>query len=205
MRSLEVHFFRKETVWMNVIKTEIEGIRILEPRVFGDARGYFFEVWNEESFKEAGIDVRFIQDNESKSRFGVLRGLHYQLPPYAQAKLVRVIQGAVLDVSLDIRKGSPTFGQHFSIELSGNNKRQVFIPRGFAHGFVVLSPEVIFAYKCDNRYMPSHERGIAFDDPDLKINWGIKPASMLLSEKDMRNPLLKDAELPDDEGPEASS
>ncbi len=190
---------------MNVINTEIEGIRILEPRVFGDARGYFFEVWNEEKFKEAGIDVRFVQDNESKSRFGVLRGLHYQLPPYTQAKLVRVIQGAVLDICLDIRRGSPTFGQHFSIELSGNNKRQVFIPRGFAHGFVVLSPEVIFAYKCDNSYMPSHERGIAFDDPDLKINWGIKPASMLLSEKDRRNPLLKDAELLDNEGPEAAS
>lgn len=190
---------------MNVIKSEIEGIRILEPKVFGDARGYFFEVWNEKKYEEAGIRVRFVQDNESKSRFGVLRGLHFQVPPYTQAKLVRVIQGAVLDVSLDIRRGSPTFGRHFAIELSGNNKRQVFIPRGFAHGFVVLSPDVIFAYKCDNEYMPSHERGIAFDDPALKINWGIKPVSMLLSEKDTHNPLLKDAELLDYEGPEALS
>ena len=197
--------FWENCTGMNVINTEIEGIRVLEPRVFGDARGYFFEVWNEAEFKQAGIDVRFIQDNESKSRFGVLRGLHYQLPPYTQAKLVRVVQGAVLDICLDIRRGSPTFGKHYAIELSGNNKRQVFIPRGFAHGFVVLSPDVIFAYKCDNAYMPSHERGIAFDDPELKINWGIKPASMLLSEKDRRNPLLKDAELLVYEGPEASS
>ena len=160
---------------MNIIKTEIDGVVILEPKVFGDARGYFFESWNKERYAADGIGCEFIQDNESKSRFGVLRGLHYQALPYTQAKLVRVISGSVLDVAVDIRKGSPTFGKHVAVELSGENKRQLFIPRGFAHGFAVLSDEAVFAYKCDNIYMPSHERGIAFDDPALGIDWRIRP------------------------------
>ena len=175
---------------MNVIDTGLEGVKIIEPRIFGDARGYFFESWNGQKYKDAGIDCNWVQDNESKSRFGVLRGLHFQAAPYTQAKLVRVIQGAVLDVAVDIRKGSPTFGKHIAVELSDENKRQLFVPRGFAHGFVVLSDEVIFAYKCDNAYMPSHERGIAFDDPALGIDWQVKVDSFILSEKDTKNPLL---------------
>ena len=180
---------------MNVIDTEIGDVKIVEPRIFGDARGYFFESWNEKDFREAGIDCRWVQDNESKSRAGVLRGLHFQAAPYTQAKLVRVIAGAVLDVALDIRRGSPTFGKHVAVELSAENKRQLFVPRGFAHGFAVLSEEVIFAYKCDNTYMPSHERGIAFDDPVLGIDWRIDMSRAILSEKDKKNPLFKDAEL----------
>lgn len=180
---------------MIVIDTAIEDVKIIEPKVFGDARGYFFESWNEKNFREAGINCRWVQDNESKSRAGVLRGLHYQAAPYTQAKLVRVIEGAVLDVALDIRKGSPTFGKHIAVELSAQNKRQLFVPRGFAHGFVVLSDEVIFAYKCDNSYMPSHERGIAFDDPALGIDWKIDRAHAILSEKDTKNPLFRDAEV----------
>lgn len=179
---------------MNTIAAPLSGAVILEPKIFGDARGYFFESWNQKVWEDAGIKAVFIQDNESKSRFGVLRGLHYQAAPYTQAKLVRVIQGAVLDVILDIRKGSPTFGQHFSVELSSENKRQLFVPRGFAHGFTVLSEEVIFAYKCDNIYMPSHERGIAFNDPALGIDWKVKPDHFILSPKDMKNPLFRDAE-----------
>ena len=180
---------------MEVISTEIPEIKIIVPNVFGDARGYFFESWNREKYAECGIDCRWIQDNESKSRFGVLRGLHFQAPPYTQAKLVRVISGAVLDVAVDIRKGSPAFGKHVAVELSADNKRQLFIPRGFAHGFAVLSDEVLFAYKCDNPYMPSHERGIAFDDPALGIDWKVNLKNFILSEKDTRNPLLKDAEV----------
>ena len=180
---------------MTVTDTLLEGVKIIEPRIFGDARGYFFESWNERNYREAGIDCRWVQDNESKSRAGVLRGLHFQAAPYTQAKLVRVIAGSVLDVVLDIRKGSPTFGKHVAVELSDRNKRQLFVPRGFAHGFVVLSDEVIFAYKCDNPYMPSHERGIAFDDPALGIDWKIGRDHAILSEKDTKNPLLKDAEL----------
>ena len=179
---------------MKVTDTELEGVKIIEPRIFGDARGYFFESWNENAYREAGIDCRWIQDNESKSRFGVLRGLHFQAAPYTQAKLVRVIEGAVLDVALDIRKGSPTFGKHIAVELSDENKRQLFIPRGFAHGFAVLSQEVIFAYKCDNAYMPSHERGIAFDDPELGIDWQVSVDQFILSAKDKINPSFKDAE-----------
>ena len=178
---------------MNVIKTDIEGVVIIEPKIFGDARGYFFESWNREKYLEAGIDCEFIQDNESKSRFGVLRGLHYQAAPYTQAKLVRVISGKVLDVAVDIRKGSPTFGKHVAVELSEENKRQLFIPRGFAHGFAVLSEEVLFAYKCDNTYMPPSERGIRFDDPALGIDWRVKPGQWILSPKDEKNPLFKDA------------
>jgi len=179
---------------MNIIKTEIDGVVIFEPKVFGDARGYFFESWNKERYAADGIGCEFIQDNESKSRFGVLRGLHYQALPYTQAKLVRVISGSVLDVAVDIRKGSPTFGKHVAVELSGENKRQLFIPRGFAHGFAVLSDEAVFAYKCDNIYMPSHERGIAFDDPALGIDWRIRPEKWLLSPKDETHPPL--AETP---------
>ena len=180
---------------MKLIETDINGVFIIEPKVFGDARGYFFESWSEAKLAEAGINCRFVQDNESKSSFGVLRGLHYQAAPYTQAKLVRVIQGAVLDVAVDIRKGSPTFGQHVAVELSSENKRQLFVPRGFAHGFAVLSDEVIFAYKCDNIYMPSHERGIAFNDPDLGIDWRVSVDKFILSAKDTVNPRLRDAQV----------
>ncbi len=179
---------------MNVIRTEIPDVLILEPKVFGDARGYFFESWNRERFREAGIDCEWIQDNESKSRRGVLRGLHYQAPPYTQAKLVRVISGAVLDVAVDIRKGSPTFGRHVAVRLDEENKRQLYVPRGFAHGFAVLSETAVFAYKCDNKYMPSHERGIALDDPELGIDWTVSLADAILSDKDRRNPAFRDAE-----------
>ncbi len=179
---------------MNVIKTELDGVVIIEPKVFGDARGYFFESYHADRYKEAGIDCDFIQDNESKSKYGVLRGLHYQMPPYIQAKLVRVVQGSVLDIAVDIREGSPTFGKHVAVELSAENKRQLFVPRGFAHGFVVLSEEVIFTYKCDNLYMPSCERGILFNDPALGIDWQVKIEDMLLSDKDRVNPLLCEAD-----------
>ena len=179
---------------MNAIQTEIPGVILLEPKVFGDERGYFFESWNRDAYQAVGIDCNFIQDNESKSRFGVLRGLHYQAPPYTQAKLVRVISGAVLDVAVDIRDGSPTYGKHVAVELSGENKRQLFIPRGFAHGFAVLSEEVVFAYKCDNRYMPSHERGIAFNDPALGIDWRVRPDRWILSPKDSSLPRLSETE-----------
>ena len=180
---------------MRVIETELTDAFIIEPEVFGDSRGYFFESWNQQALQEAGLVCEFVQDNESRSRYGVLRGLHYQAAPYTQAKLVRVISGTVLDVIVDIRKGSPTFGKHIGVELSGENKRQLFVPRGFAHGFVVLSDDVIFAYKCDNRYMPSHERGIAFDDPALGIDWRVPADQLLLSEKDRRNPVFAEAEL----------
>ncbi|MBO4632430.1 MAG: dTDP-4-dehydrorhamnose 3,5-epimerase [Lentisphaeria bacterium] len=180
---------------MDVLETEIPDVKIVVPKVFGDARGYFFESWNQQKYEDYGIACNWIQDNESKSRFGVLRGLHYQAAPYTQAKLVRVMHGAVLDVAVDIRKGSPTFGKHVAVELSAENKYQLFVPRGFAHGFVVLSNEVLFAYKCDNKYMPSHERGIAFNDPSLGIDWKVNLENYILSEKDTKNPLLQDAEL----------
>ncbi len=179
---------------MNIIKTTIDGVVIIEPKVFGDNRGYFFETWKQETYAQAGINCDFVQDNESKSSYGVLRGLHWQAAPYTQAKLVRVISGAVLDVAVDIRKDSPTFGKHVAVELSGENKRQLFIPRGFAHGFAVLSDEVIFAYKCDNVYMPSAERGLRFDDPALAIDWRVKPTQWNLSEKDKKHPLFADIE-----------
>ena len=177
---------------MRIIDTPLAGVKIIEPDVFGDARGYFLESWTREKFLAHGIDADFIQDNESGSRRGVLRGLHYQSGVYAQAKLVRVISGAVWDVAVDIRRNSPTYGQHFGVELSGENHRQIFIPRGFAHGFAVLSEEVIFAYKCDNVYMPSAERGIRFDDPQLNIDWHIAPEKWILSEKDKYWPAFKD-------------
>lgn len=178
---------------MEVIKTEIEGVVIIEPRLFKDERGYFFESFSEREFNTKVRTIRFVQDNESKSSYGVLRGLHFQKPPYAQSKLVRVIKGAVLDVAVDIRKGSPTFGQHVAVELTEDNHRQFFIPRGFAHGFSVLTPEVIFQYKCDNFYAPQSEGAIAWNDPDLHIDWHIPADKVILSEKDKHHPLLKDA------------
>ncbi|MBR2372714.1 MAG: dTDP-4-dehydrorhamnose 3,5-epimerase [Lentisphaeria bacterium] len=180
---------------MEIIATAIPEVKIIVPKVFGDARGYFFESWSAPRYEESGIDCNWVQDNESKSRFGVLRGLHYQAAPYTQAKLVRVIEGAVLDVAVDIRKGSPTFGKYAAVELSAENKYQLFVPRGFAHGFVVLSDEAVCAYKCDNTYMPSHERGIAFNDPAIGIDWKVGLDKYILSEKDSRNPLFADAEL----------
>lgn len=179
---------------MNIIRTDLEGVLIVEPKVFGDARGYFFETWRQDAYAAAGIDCQFVQDNESKSSFGVLRGLHWQAAPHTQAKLVRVVSGAVLDVAVDIRRNSPTFGRHVAIELSAANKRQLFIPRGFAHGFAVLSQEAIFAYKCDNGYCPAAERGLRFDDPALHIDWRIQPQQWNLSPKDQRHPLLADIE-----------
>lgn len=179
---------------MEVIKTELEGVLILEPRIFTDGRGYFFECYNQREFlAKTGLDVTFVQDNESFSSYGVLRGLHFQKGEYAQAKLVRVIEGKVLDVAVDIRKGSPTFGKWTSVELSGENHRQFFIPRGFAHGFSVLSPTARFQYKCDNFYAPGQEGAIAWNDPDLAIDWKLPASEVLLSEKDSRHPQLKDS------------
>jgi len=180
---------------MEYIKTEIEGVFIIEPRVFCDARGYFMEAWKQTEFNAHVGQVDFIQDNESKSSFGVLRGLHYQKGDLSQAKLVRVIKGKVLDVAVDIRKSSPTFGKHVMAELSEDNKRQFFIPRGFAHGFLVLSEEAIFTYKVDNPYAPQAEAGIRWNDPALGIEWPIDPAQVLTSEKDLRQPLLEEAEV----------
>ena len=180
---------------MEYIETKIKGVFIIEPKVFQDARGYFMEAWKQAEFDEHVGRTVFIQDNESKSSFGVLRGLHYQKGDASQAKLVRVIEGKVLDVAVDIRKSSPTFGQHVMVELSEENKRQFFIPRGFAHGFLVLSDEAIFTYKVDNPYAPQCDAGIRWNDPDLGIEWPIDPAKVLTSEKDLKQPLLKDAEV----------
>lgn len=179
---------------MDFKKTAIDGVYIIEPRVFNDARGYFFEAWKQEEFNAHIGQVNFIQDNESKSSRGVLRGLHYQKGDLSQAKLVRVIKGKVLDVAVDIRKSSPTFGQHVMVELSEDNKRQFFIPRGFAHGFLVLSDEAIFTYKVDNVYAPQAEAGIRWNDPALGIDWPIDPKEVLTSEKDLKQPLLSAAE-----------
>lgn len=179
---------------MEVIKTDIEGVVIIEPRIFRDERGYFFESFSQRDFQEKVCNTVFVQDNESKSSYGVLRGLHFQKTPYAQSKLVRVIKGAVLDVAVDIRKGSPTFGQHVAVELTEDNHRQFFIPRGFAHGFSVLTDEVIFQYKCDNFYAPQSEGALAWDDPDLGIDWRIPTDKVLLSEKDCHHSRLSDAE-----------
>ena len=180
---------------MNIIKTPIEGLLVIEPRVFTDARGYFVETYNEQRYREAGIDAQFVQDNQSCSSYGVVRGLHFQRPPYSQAKLVCCTVGRVLDVAVDLRKESSTFGQWFAVELSEENKRQFFIPRGFAHGFLVLSDEAIFTYKVDNPYAPQCDAGIRWNDPDLGIEWPIDPAKVLTSEKDLKQPLLKDAEV----------
>lgn len=179
---------------MEIIKTAIDGVVIIESRIFMDDRGYFFESFSQREFDEKVRPIRFVQDNESKSSYGVLRGLHFQKPPYTQSKLVRVIKGKVLDVAVDIRKGSPTFGQHVSVELTGDNHRQFFIPRGFAHGFAVLSDEVILQYKCDNFYAPQSEGALAWDDPDLGIDWRIPADKVILSEKDRHHSCLKDAE-----------
>ncbi len=179
---------------MNVIKTDIDGVVIIEPRLFEDGRGYFFESFSSRDFNACVREVHFVQDNESRSSYGVVRGLHFQKPPFCQSKLVRVVKGAVLDVAVDIRRGSPTFGRYVAVELTEDNHRQFFVPRGFAHGFSVLSEEAVFQYKCDNFYEPSSEGAIAWDDPQLGIDWRIPADKVVLSEKDRKHPLLKDAE-----------
>lgn len=178
---------------MRVIGTSIPDVAIVEPEVFGDVRGYFFESYSQRRFDEAVRPVRFVQDNESKSRYGVLRGLHFQKCEYAQSKLVRVVAGRVLDVAVDIRRGSPTFGKYVAVELTAENRRQLFIPRGFAHGFSVLSEEAVFQYKCDNPYAPQAEGAVAWDDPDIGIDWRLPAEAILLSAKDAANPRLRDA------------
>ena len=170
---------------MKTQTTDIEGIVIVEPQVFGDSRGYFMETYQKEKYAAAGIDVTFVQDNESMSRYGVVRGLHYQAEPYAQAKLIRVVAGRVLDVAVDIRKNSPTYGKVFTLELSSENKLQLFLPHGIAHGFAVLSETAIFTYKCDNFYAPQYEHTIRYDDPSLNIDWKIPLAERIISPKDM--------------------
>jgi len=180
---------------MHFIPTDIPEVVIIEPKVFGDDRGYFMESFRQDLFSANFPEVHFIQDNESLSLYGVLRGLHYQLPPFAQTKLVRVVSGKVLDVTVDIRKHSPTFGRYVAIELSGENKRQLFIPNGFAHGFLALSDQAIFQYKVDNLYSRDHDRGIAFDDSEIGIDRGLPREKLVLSDKDTQNPLLRDAEV----------
>lgn len=180
---------------MEFIEQKIKGVWVIEPKVFGDARGYFFESFRQEEFDKHIGHVEFIQDNESKSSYGVLRGLHYQKGEFAQAKLVRVVKGCVLDVAVDIRKSSPTFGQYVAVELSEDNKKQLFIPRGFAHGFVVKSPEAIFCYKVDNVYAPQAEAGIVYNDPTINVEWGVPEKDVLLSAKDTVSPKLLDAEV----------
>lgn len=180
---------------MNFLETAVQGVYVIEPKVYNDARGYFFEAWKKEDFEERLGRVEFIQDNESKSSYGVLRGLHYQKGEFSQAKLVRVIKGKVLDVAVDIRRSSPTFGKHVMVELSEENKRQLFIPRGFAHGFLVMSDEAIFTYKVDNVYAPQEEAGIRWNDPQLAIEWPIDPKDVLTSEKDLNAPFFGDAVL----------
>ncbi len=178
---------------MEIITTSIEGVVIIEPKIFKDDRGYFYESWNQKEFDEKVRPIRFVQDNQSKSSYGVLRGLHFQRGTHSQSKLVRVVSGSVLDVAVDIRKGSPTFGQHVAVELTGDNHRQFFIPRGFAHGFSVLSETAIFQYKCDNLYCKKSEGAIAWDDPALGIDWRIPADKVILSEKDACHPLLEEA------------
>lgn len=177
---------------MEIEHTSIPGVEILHPRVFGDSRGYFFESFSQREFDRLVRPLCFCQDNESKSLYGVVRGLHFQTGEYSQSKLVRVVSGEVLDIAVDIRSGSPTFGQHVAVVLSGENHIQLFIPRGFAHGFSVLSPEAVFQYRCDRFYAPAHEGAIAWDDPALEIDWMLPPESIILSEKDRHHPLLKD-------------
>lgn len=177
---------------MNVLRTDIEGLVIIEPKVHGDERGYFFESFSERDFAAGVAESSFVQDNESRSVYGVVRGLHFQRPPHSQAKLVRVVKGRVLDVAVDLRKDSPTFGRHIAVELSEENHRQVFLPKGFAHGFSVLSEEAVFQYKCDDYYAPECEMAVAWDDPDLDIDWKVPADKVILSEKDRRNPRLRD-------------
>lgn len=183
---------------MNIISTHIPGVVIIEPRLFKDDRGYFFESFSERNFNTQVREVKFVQDNESMSSYGVMRGLHFQRPPYTQSKLVRCVKGAVLDVAVDIRKGSPTFGQHVAVELTEENHRQFFVPRGFAHGFAVLSKTAIFQYKCDNFYHPEADGGISILDDSLGIDWRIPTDHAILSEKDTKHPLLKDFDSPFD-------
>ncbi len=182
---------------MKVLKTAIEGLLIIEPTVFGDSRGYFFESYNKQRFKdETGLDIDFVQDNESMSSYGVMRGLHFQRPPFTQSKLVRCVRGKVLDVAVDIRKGSPTYGQHVAVELTEDNHRQFFVPRGFAHGFAVLSQTAVFQYKCDNFYAPQADGGINIKDETLGIDWQIPMDRAILSDKDLKHPNLADFDSP---------
>jgi len=184
---------------IEVIETKIPGVVIIEPKVFGDARGYFLESFNAKEFTEkTGLNINFVQDNESMSSYGVMRGLHFQNPPYTQSKLVRCVKGAVLDVAVDIRKGSPTYGQHVTVELTEDNHRQFFVPRGFAHGFAVLSETAVFQYKCDNFYAPQADGGISILDDSLGIDWKIPTEKALLSDKDTKHALLKDFDSPFD-------
>lgn len=189
---------------MEVIQTKIPGVVIVEPKIFGDSRGYFFESFSQKEFDEKvaipnfGKSIQFVQDNESMSSYGVMRGLHFQAPPFTQSKLVRCVKGAVLDVAVDIRKGSPTYGQHVAVELTEDNHRQFFVPRGFAHGFAVLSETAIFQYKCDNFYAPQAEGGISILDASLGIDWKIPTDKAMLSEKDLKHTLLKDFDSPFD-------
>lgn len=193
-KLLHLHAENEKKAKMEYIETEIKGVLIVEPKVFDDQRGYFFEAWKKEEFQRHAGPVEFVQDNESKSSYGVLRGLHYQKGDASQAKLVRVIKGRVLDVAVDLRKDSSTFGHHVMVELSDTNKRQLFIPRGFAHGFLVLSDEAIFTYKVDNVYAPEAESSIRFDDPDLAIQWPIDMSKVVTSAKDLRGVAFSDAE-----------
>ena len=181
---------------MEIIKTAIEGLLVIKPQVFVDARGYFVETYNEKRYREAGIDAQFVQDNQSCSSYGVVRGLHFQRPPYTQAKLVCCTVGRVLDIAVDLRKNSPTFGQWHSVELSAENHLQFFIPKGFAHGFSVLSETAVFTYKCDELYHPEADGGILLSDPDLAIDWQVPEELRILSEKDKKHPLLKDFDNP---------
>lgn len=183
---------------MEVIRTQLEGVVIIEPKLFGDARGYFFESFSQREFEEKVRKINFVQDNESMSSYGVMRGLHFQRPPFTQSKLVRCVKGAVLDVAVDIRKGSPTYGQHVAVELTEDNHRQFFVPRGFAHGFSVLSKTAVFQYKCDNFYEPQADGGISILDTSLGIDWKIPTDRALLSEKDTKHPCLKDFDSPFD-------
>lgn len=183
---------------MEVIKTKLDGVVIIEPKVFGDGRGYFFESFSQREFEEKVRKINFVQDNESMSSYGVMRGLHFQRPPFTQSKLVRCVKGRVLDVAVDIRKGSPTYGQHIAVELSEDNHRQLFIPRGFAHGFAVLSETAIFQYKCDNFYAPQADGGISIKDESLGIDWLIPTNKAILSEKDTRHVCLNDFDTPFD-------
>ncbi|WP_289732596.1 dTDP-4-dehydrorhamnose 3,5-epimerase [uncultured Duncaniella sp.] len=183
---------------MKVIETDIEGLVIIEPKIFTDSRGYLFESYSKQEFDKNICPIDFVQDNESCSTYGVMRGLHFQRPPFTQSKLVRCVKGAVLDVAVDIRKGSPTYGQHVAVELTDENHRQFFIPRGFAHGFAVLSRTAVFQYKCDNFYAPQADGGISILDSSLGIDWRIDPANAILSEKDTRHPMLADFDSPFD-------
>ncbi len=179
---------------MKIVKTDIEGVVLIEPRLFDDERGYFFEAFTERDFVEQVCDIRFVQENEAKSSYGVVRGLHFQLPPHAQSKLVRVVSGRILDIAVDIRKSSPTFGRYVAVELSSENHRQIFIPHGFAHGYSVLSEEAVVEYKCDNYYAPESEGAVAWNDAALAIDWGIPADKVILSEKDKHHPTLAECD-----------